>query len=92
LEVLVSEVLKLLEEKKGQWGEALFKEILKTIALSNLDHLWREHLHILERLKEGIYLRGYAARDPLIEYKKEAFLLFENVLFTSKGKGSAGSD
>jgi preprotein translocase subunit SecA len=84
LEVLVSEVLKLLEEKKGQWGEALFKEIFKTIALSNLDHLWREHLHILERLKEGIYLRGYAARDPLIEYKKEAFLLFENMLFTLK--------
>jgi preprotein translocase subunit SecA len=84
LEVLVSEVLKLLEEKKGQWGETLFKEILKTIALSNLDHLWREHLHILDRLREGIYLRGYAARDPLIEYKKEAFLLFENMLFTLK--------
>uniref|UniRef100_UPI00262029CA preprotein translocase subunit SecA n=1 Tax=Thermocrinis sp. TaxID=2024383 RepID=UPI00262029CA len=84
LEVLVSEVLKLLEEKKEQWGEDLFKEILKTIALSNLDHLWREHLHILDRLREGIYLRGYAARDPLIEYKKEAFLLFENMLFTLK--------
>ncbi len=84
LEVLVSEVLKLLEEKKGQWGEALFKEIFKTIALSNLDHLWREHIHILERLKEGIYLRGYAARDPVVEYKREAFLLFENMLFTLK--------
>lgn len=84
LEVLVSEVLKLLEEKKGQWGEALFREIFKTIALSNLDHLWREHLHILDRLREGIYLRGYAARDPLVEYKKEAFLLFENMLFTLK--------
>jgi len=84
LEVLVSEVLKLLEEKKGHWGEALFKEIFKTIALSNLDHFWREHLHILDRLREGIYLRGYAARDPLVEYKKEAFLLFENMLFTLK--------
>ena len=84
LEVLVSEVLKLLEEKKGQWGETLFREIFKTIALSNLDHLWREHIHILERLREGIYLRGYAARDPLVEYKKEAFLLFENMLFTIK--------
>jgi protein translocase subunit secA len=84
LEVLVSEVLKIFEEKKGQWGEALFREILKTIALSNLDHLWREHLHILDRLREGIYLRGYAARDPLVEYKKEAFLLFENRLFNLK--------
>jgi preprotein translocase subunit SecA len=84
LEVLVSEVLKILEEKKEQWEEALFREIFKTIALSNLDHLWREHLHILDRLREGIYLRGYAARDPLVEYKKEAFLLFENMLFTLK--------
>jgi protein translocase subunit secA len=84
LEVIVSEVLKILEEKKGQWGETLFREIFKTIALSNLDHLWREHLHILDRLREGIYLRGYAARDPLVEYKKEAFLLFENMLFTLK--------
>jgi len=84
LEVLVSEVLKILEEKKEQWGEALFREIFKTIALSNLDHLWREHLHVLDRLREGIYLRGYAARDPLVEYKKEAFLLFENMLFTLK--------
>lgn len=84
LEALVSEVLKLLEEKKEQWGETLFKEILKTIALSNLDHLWREHIHILERLREGIYLRGYASRDPLVEYKKEAFMLFENMLFTLK--------
>jgi preprotein translocase subunit SecA len=84
LEVLVSEVLKILEEKKGQWGETLFREIFKIIALSNLDHLWREHIHILDRLKEGIYLRGYAARDPLVEYKKEAFLLFENMLFTLK--------
>jgi preprotein translocase subunit SecA len=84
LEALVSEVLKILEEKKGQWGETLFKEILKIVALSNLDHLWREHIHILDRLKEGIYLRGYAARDPLVEYKKEAFLLFENMLFTLK--------
>jgi protein translocase subunit secA len=84
LEVLVSEVLKILEEKKEQWGETLFKEILKIIALSNLDHLWREHIHILDRLREGIYLRGYAARDPLVEYKKEAFLLFENMLFTLK--------
>ncbi|MCI4458009.1 MAG: preprotein translocase subunit SecA [Thermocrinis sp.] len=84
LEALVSEVLKLLEEKKEEWGETLFKEILKTIALSNLDHLWREHIHILERLREGIYLRGYASRDPLVEYKKEAFMLFENMLFTLK--------
>ncbi|MGC8852688.1 MAG: preprotein translocase subunit SecA, partial [Hydrogenobacter sp.] len=53
-------------------------------------HLWREHLHVLDRLREGIYLRGYASKDPLIEYKKEAFYLFENMMF--KFKESSISD
>ena len=86
VEKLSSEILRILEEKKKLWGESLFKEIFKMIALSNLDHLWREHLHTLDRLREGIYLRGYAARDPLIEYKKEAFGLFEAMLYNLKEK------
>ena len=86
VEKLSSEILGILEEKKKLWGESLFKEIFKMIALSNLDHLWREHLHTLDRLREGIYLRGYAARDPLIEYKKEAFGLFEAMLYNLKEK------
>ncbi|WP_333784160.1 preprotein translocase subunit SecA [Thermocrinis sp.] len=86
VEKLSSEVLGILEEKKKVWGESLFKEIFKMIALSNLDHLWREHLHTLDRLREGIYLRGYAARDPLVEYKKEAFGLFEAMLYNLKEK------
>ncbi|WP_448587520.1 preprotein translocase subunit SecA [Thermocrinis sp.] len=86
IERLTSQVLSLLEERKKEWGESLFREIFKMVALSNLDHLWREHLHTLDRLREGIYLRGYAARDPLVEYKKEAFGLFETLLFTLKQK------
>jgi len=86
VEKLSAEILSILEEKKKVWGDTLFREIFKVIALSNLDQLWREHLHILDRLREGIYLRGYAAKDPLVEYKKEAFLLFENMLYNLKEK------
>ncbi len=67
-------------QRKEELGEELFRELLKVVMLSNLDHLWREHLHTLDRLREAIYLRGYASRDPLVEYKKEAFLLFEDML------------
>ncbi|WP_448584727.1 preprotein translocase subunit SecA [Thermocrinis sp.] len=86
VEKLSSEILGILEEKKKLWGDTLFREIFKMVALSNLDHLWREHLHTLDRLREGIYLRGYAARDPLVEYKKEAFGLFEAMLYNLKEK------
>ncbi|RYZ79017.1 MAG: preprotein translocase subunit SecA, partial [Proteobacteria bacterium] len=40
---------------------------------------WKEHLQIIDKMKEGINLRGYASKDPLIEYKKEAFNAFENL-------------
>ena len=49
----------------------------KSILLQTLDHLWREHLVMLEHLRQVIGLRGYGQRDPLNEYKSEAFTLFE---------------
>jgi preprotein translocase subunit SecA len=49
----------------------------KTFLLQTLDHLWREHLVMLEHLRQVIGLRGYGQRDPLNEYKQEAFELFE---------------
>ena len=52
----------------------------KTLLLQILDHLWKEHLLHLDHLRQGIHLRGYAQRDPLNEYKREAFDLFEAML------------
>jgi preprotein translocase subunit SecA len=49
----------------------------KTILLQTLDHLWREHLIMLDHLRQVIGLRGYGQRDPLQEYKSEAFGLYE---------------
>ncbi len=56
------------------------RQIEKSLLLQILDHLWKEHLVTLDHLRQGIGLRGYAQRDPLNEYKSEAFALFERLL------------
>ncbi len=80
IEKLSQRVLESLFQKKEELGEEVFRELAKILMLSNLDHLWREHLHTMDRLRESIYLRGYASKDPLVEYKKESFYLFEDML------------
>jgi preprotein translocase subunit SecA len=63
--------------KVAQWGADVMRYVEKSILLQTLDHLWREHLVMLEHLRQVIGLRGYGQRDPLNEYKAEAFNLFE---------------
>jgi preprotein translocase subunit SecA len=63
--------------KVAQWGADVMRYVEKSILLQTLDHLWREHLLMLEHLRNVVGLRGYAQRDPLNEYKAEAFNLFE---------------
>lgn len=66
--------------KVAQWGPDVIRYVEKTILLQTLDHLWREHLVMLEHLRQVIGLRGYGQRDPLNEYKAEAFTLFEGLI------------
>jgi preprotein translocase subunit SecA len=66
--------------KVGQWGPDVMRYVEKTILLQTLDHLWREHLVMLDHLRQVIGLRGYGQRDPLQEYKSEAFSLFEAMI------------
>ena len=47
--------------------------------LQIVDHQWKDHLYSLDHLKEGIGLRGYGQRDPLVEYKKESYALFQDM-------------
>ena len=61
-------------------GETQSKEIEKRIFLQSIDLNWKSHIQYLEQLRQVIGLRSYGQRDPLIEYKKEAFELFENLL------------
>jgi preprotein translocase subunit SecA len=65
--------------KVAQWGPDVMRYVEKTILLQTLDHLWREHLIMLDHLRQVIGLRGYGQRDPLQEYKSEAFNLFETM-------------
>src|SRR6266576_3614399 len=66
--------------KVAQWGPEVMRYVEKTILLQTLDHLWREHLIMLDHLRQVIGLRGYGQRDPLQEYKSEAFSLFEAMI------------
>jgi preprotein translocase subunit SecA len=63
--------------KVAQYGSDVMRYVEKSILLQTLDHLWREHLVMLDHLRQVIGLRGYGQRDPLNEYKAEAFSLFE---------------
>lgn len=72
------EVKRTYDNKKQELGRH-FASVVQFILLQTIDSLWKEHLENIDYLKEGINLRGYAQKDPLIEYKKEAFNLFEKV-------------
>ncbi|MEO5347238.1 MAG: preprotein translocase subunit SecA [Magnetococcus sp. YQC-9] len=67
--------------RENTMGAPLMRYLEKAILLQVLDTLWKEHLLNMDHLKEGIHLRGYAQKDPLNEYKREAFGLFDD-LFT----------
>ena len=66
--------------KSSELGGDLYRQIEKMVLLQTLDHLWREHLVTLEHLRQVIGFRAYGQRDPLNEYKSEAFVLFESML------------
>ncbi len=66
--------------KAAELGPDLMRQIEKGVLLQTLDQLWREHLIMLEHLRQAVGLRGYAQRDPLNEYKSESFTLFESML------------
>lgn len=61
-------------------GEERFERLIQLIMLQIIDHCWVRHLEDMDQLREGIGLRGYAQQDPLREYKKEGFVLFESLM------------
>jgi preprotein translocase subunit SecA len=67
------------EEKENLVGGELLRRVERDIMLQIVDQQWKDHLYSLDHLKEGIGLRGYGQRDPLVEYKKESFELFQDM-------------
>jgi preprotein translocase subunit SecA len=68
------------EAKESLVGASLMREAERNIMLHIIDDQWKDHLLSMDHLKEGIGLRGYGQKDPLVEYKKESFTLFQDMM------------
>ena len=79
-ELINQQTAKIFKDKVELYGESSFKQATTEIFLSTLDFEWKDHLLSLDKLRNSINLRAYAQKDPLLEYKKEAFDLFEEML------------
>ena len=79
-ERLVDAADRRMAQRAAQFGADVMRDAEKSLLLQILDHLWKEHLLQLDYLRQGIHLRGFGQRDPLNEYKREAFGLFEAML------------
>ncbi|MFQ6065713.1 MAG: preprotein translocase subunit SecA [bacterium] len=79
IEMIKSEVRKAYQKKEERLGGELMRALERMILLHTIDSQWKDHLYSMDGLKEGIGLRGYGQRDPLIEYKREAFEMFEEL-------------
>ncbi len=80
-EFLVNLSHDLYEQKEKQVGAPLTRQVEKIVMLSSIDRLWMDHLDAIDDLRQGIGLRGYAQKDPLVEYKNEAYRMFEQLVF-----------
>lgn len=77
--MIVDAVRNAYARKEAEASEELMRYVEKMIFLQVIDAQWKDHLLAIDHMKQGIGLRGYAQRDPLVEYKKEAFALFEDM-------------
>jgi preprotein translocase subunit SecA len=73
----VAESIAAYEAKEAAMGPEVMRELERVVLLNITDTKWREHLYEMDYLQEGIHLRAYAQRDPLVEYQREAFSMFE---------------
>ncbi|MBI4098307.1 MAG: preprotein translocase subunit SecA [Candidatus Levybacteria bacterium] len=70
----------LYEQREKQVGEKTMRQVENFVTLSVIDNLWMDHLDVVDNLREGIGLRAYGQKDPLVEYKNEAFRMFETLI------------
>ena len=80
IEKLTDRVMKIYEEKEAEFGTETFNNIERDVLLSVVDEHWMDHIDAMEQLKRGISIRGYAQRDPVIEYKFEGNQMFEEMI------------
>jgi preprotein translocase subunit SecA len=73
------EALELYGEKETEWGDEIAREVERYIVLEVVDTRWREHLENMDYLREGVHLRSFAQKDPLVEYRAEGHAMFEEL-------------
>lgn len=70
------------ERREAEIGTVILRQVERVFMLQTLDQLWKDHLLNMDHVREGIGLRGYAQRDPIVEYKREGFALFQEMMTT----------
>ena len=79
-EIILQNAKDVYQKKEEEFAEATLRYLEKVIMLQSIDHHWKDHLLAIDQLKEGIGLRGYGQKDPRIEYQKEAYQMFLEML------------
>jgi len=79
-EIAVERVQRQYDERETSFTEPVMRQIEKIVMLQSLDGLWKDHLLAMDHLKEGIGLRGYGQKNPLVEYQREGFEMFEAMM------------
>jgi preprotein translocase subunit SecA len=83
---LIGKIKEAYERKSSHEEPGAVKSLERYIILNAIDRLWQEHLYAMDALREGVYLRGYAQKDPLIEYKTEAYEMFVDLMASIKNE------
>lgn len=86
VEIISEQVAEKMKKKEETYSSEMMRYMERTVLLRLIDQYWKEHLLNLDRLRQGIYLRAYGQRDPLNEYKQEAFALFERMSDTIRAE------
>src|SRR5208283_4151902 len=80
IDLALEPIKALYDQRETEFSSEVMRQIEKIVSLQTLDALWKDHLLAMDHLKEGIGLRGYAQQNPLTEYQKEGFDMFEAML------------
>ena len=79
-DIIIKKVNTSLHFKRENFDQLLFNNFQKYVILKTIDQKWQDHLYTMDQLREGIGLRAYGQKNPLIEYKQEGFAMFENMM------------
>jgi preprotein translocase subunit SecA len=80
IDLALEPIKALYDAREAEFSPEVMRQIEKIVSLQTLDSLWKDHLLAMDHLKEGIGLRGYAQQNPLVEYQKEGFSMFESLM------------